>query len=97
MYNNQFIIKIQKENEEWLRYENLLEIYKLNGSAFKLYIYFCTFANNEEILFSPAAIQEETGLAKNSIKNAFNELVLNDYLKKKDKDFFIFRPVQKMV
>lgn len=88
--NNQFTIKINKEYK-WLQYEDTVEACRiLNGAALKLYIYLCSRANNEELLFSPKAFCKEMNLSPNSEKNAFAELLKNGYLINSDVDYYTF-------
>lgn len=85
-FNNQFTINIKK-SYDWLEYEDTMKACRaLNGAAFKVYVYLSSFCEGEEISFSPQAIGEELGIGTSTVRNAFNELVRENYiLKVKDK------------
>ena len=77
---NQFTIIIAPETK-WCDYLELTKACScLNGAALKLFIYFSGFAPYEEIDFSPKTFCEMYSVSISSEKNAFRELLENNYL-----------------
>lgn len=52
----------------------------LNGNAFKLYTYFCSFSNTYKEVIVRKNIKEKTGLDEKAYKRAFNELREKGYI-----------------
>ena len=92
---NQFIIKIDYDNE-WCEYENLMEACRyLNGAALKLYLYLSAYGAGEEIVFFPSNFHALTGVSLSAEKKAFAELITNHYLVEKEKNYFLFSSIKK--
>lgn len=92
--HNQFIIKISNSTQ-WCDYQELIEACSsLNGAALKLYIYFCSFMAGEEINFFPKNFCELFNVSLTSEKNAFNELIRENYLKNLGKDLYEFSSIK---
>ena len=87
---NQFTIKTAKDTQ-WCNYIELMDACKaLNGSALKLFIYFCGFGPEQEFNFFPKIFCENYGVSASSEKNAFSELLQVGYLKQIEPDIFLF-------
>lgn len=67
----------------------------LSNSAFKVWLWFCTFPTGEEFYLRPADLTEEMGISLASYKNSINELIEKGYLvpnnRKRKPSAFIFR------
>lgn len=67
----------------------------LSNSAFKVWLWFCTFPTSEEFYLKPADLTEEMGISLASYKNSINELIEKGYLikntHKRKPNAFIFR------
>lgn len=84
-YPNQKVIHIQKQkyvdnflqvgNDEWQRAAR-----ELSGSAFKLYLYLCGNKDGYDLALSQKAVEDATGLSKNTYHRAVEELESNGYL-----------------
>ena len=82
-YPNQKVIHIQKRtyednflqvgNDEWQRAAR-----ELSGSAFKLYLYLAGNKDGFELALSQKAVEDTTGLSKNTYHRAVEELETND-------------------
>lgn len=95
-FYNQFTIKIKK-TYPWVEYTDTMKACRvLNGAAFKMYIYLSSFTSGDEINFSPQAISAELNISISTIHNAFNELVREEYLQKKEEKVYIFTGHQKL-
>lgn len=97
---NSFTIKFDKDDLPWLEYAYVTDAAKkLNGAAFKLYIYFCAEITSglEEITFSPSKYVQTCGGGITSARRAFQELIDAKYLTQIRDDCFIFSRETKMV
>ena len=84
-YPNQRLVTIHREkfktnflgikNENWKAAAR-----DLSAPAFKLYIYLASNADNYKLALSPAAIQEEIGMARSTYHDQFHVLVNKGYL-----------------
>ena len=95
-YNNQMTVKINK-GYSWLDYEDVrTACQKLNGAALKLYIYFCSYEDGDEVFFSPQQVGREVGLGVSSVRNAFNELARENFIMLVSDHVYVFSGKQKM-
>lgn len=84
-YPNQKVIHIQKQryidnflqvgNDEWQRAAR-----ELTGSAFKLYLYLAGNRDGYDLALSQKAVEDATGLSKNTYHRAVEELEAKGYL-----------------
>lgn len=88
-YANQKIITINRELPKQGTKEPYLCIYadrlsmaaeNLNNTAFKLYIYLITNANNFKLEFSPQHISNNYGISLSSARRAITELIEKGYV-----------------
>lgn len=87
---NQFTIQIDY-NVDWKNYDAIMEACRnLNGAAFKLFVYLSSFDKGEEFYFFPKLFCDTCNVSLTSEKNAFNELLIKQYLKQIQSDYFLF-------
>ena len=92
-----YTIMFEENEQPWLEYIYVKEASKvLNGAAFKLYIYFSSFSNESEIVFSPSKYIKEFGGGLTSARRAFEELVEKKYLTLINNNTFLFSRLTKM-
>lgn len=92
-----YTITFEKDEQPWLEYVYIKEASKnLNGAAFKLYIYFSSFSNETEIIFSPSRYVKDFGGGLTSARRAFEELVEQKYLTLIKNNTFLFSRLTKM-
>ena len=95
-FNNQMTIIINKDYS-WVEYTDTMKACRaLNGAAFKMYIYLSSYSCRDTVDFSPQSVGEELGIGVSTARNAFNELVRENFLIKKDTHTFIFSGKQKL-
>lgn len=93
---NQMSVLIEKKHD-WLNYEDLSQACRiLNGNALKLYVYFNSYITGEIIDFSPRKVSNELNISLNGARNAFSELIHQNYLKLIDDQMYSFSSEQKM-
>ena len=96
-YPNQKVIHIQKRtyednflqvgNDEWQRAAR-----ELSGSAFKLYLYLAGNKDGFELALSQKAVEDTTGLSKNTYHRAVEELETKGYLSSTKGNVYVFSP-----
>lgn len=96
-YPNQKVIHIQKRtyednflqvgNDEWQRAAR-----ELSGSAFKLYLYLAGNKDGFELALSQKAVEDTTGLSKNTYHRAVEELETKGYLSGTKGNVYVFSP-----
>lgn len=64
---------------------------KLNGTAFKVYMYFAGLSDGFRCEYSPKHIQKAYGVSEDSARDAIKELTKNGFLIKQDEGTYIFR------
>ena len=94
-YPNQKVIHIQKRtyednflqvgNDEWQRAAR-----ELSGSAFKLYLYLAGNKDGFELALSQKAVEDTTGLSKNTYHRAVEELETKGYLSSTKGNVYVF-------
>ena len=97
IYPNQKVIHIQKRtyednflqvgNDEWQRAAR-----ELSGSAFKLYLYLAGNKDGFELALSQKAVEDTTGLSKNTFHRAVEELEAKGYLSSTKGNVYVFSP-----
>lgn len=97
-YPNQRTVTIHREKAE----KNFLAINNknwkaaardLSAPALKLYIYLASNADNYKLALSPAAIQEEIGMARSTYHDQFRVLVNKGYLVQSNNNRYDFYEV----
>ena len=94
-YPNQKVIHIQKRtyednflqvsNDEWQRAAR-----ELSGSAFKLYLYLAGNKDGFDLALSQKAVEDTTGLSKNTYHRAVEELETKGYLSSTKGNVYVF-------
>lgn len=89
---------IQRENTDYNFYEECLAMQLLSGAEFKMYRYFCSFQEGQNV-YKRKEFSRLTGANPRTADLNFDALVNKGYLKYKDNGIYIFftTPEEKIV
>lgn len=74
-----YTITIHKDRDSYL--DVLAASRKLNGVAFKMYIYFYTFKDGAKVEYSPGNFIRDCGSSRSAERVSFAELIKQNYLR----------------
>lgn len=87
----EYNIKIQK-SYDWLEWQDFSSAIKvLNGVAFKMYVYFCSFQPDAFITYTPGEFVRLSNSSRSAERTAFAELITQGYLRQNGNEW-IFAP-----
>lgn len=99
MFKNQRTVRIGNSRIDMKSGRQFVAVYvsdiekaakELNGTAFKVYMYFCGMSEGFECEYSPKHIQKAYGVSEDSARDAIKELRTHGFLTKESDNVYVF-------